>query len=698
MDFSLTVRSLPVASILGAALTAQAVTATPVDTLLTVGPAAYDPGREQAVMLRQIVVEPSAPATPLCDLATWNGADWVPILPPIALPMRAAGLVHDPLRNRLLAFDGGQVLRFVDGQTVTVGPTVPSPVILASITGRTLVHDVARDELVVFGGYHEQFAWPAPVPFVHDETYVFRQGAWQLVPLPSRPAPRTGHAFAYDETRQRAVLFGGYGTGITTFGDTWEWDGTGWSQVATVGPPAGGATGMYDPTTQRVVVRDRIGDVWSFDGAAWTIVGGATTPRFGNSIPVHDGNSLLLVGGGTGVFPFRSLTETWRLVAGGWQRVPTSIHMETGNSAVMAYDSVRRELLCLHGNPMVSWLPGTTWTWNGAWRQHTGPAPLWGGMAFDEARGEAVLFGGTGRETWTWNGASWTLRAPTLSPPAEPAYVSARLAYDPQRQRVVLVGSGGTWLWDGANWSPAPGPQPPTGSMLVWDPVRAAVVMSGIQPTGETWEWNGQWQLVSASGGPQSVFVAAFDPSRGRTFAYEPGIEREWTGTAWLSRALPVPMRLEYARAMATDTDRGRVLFRGVVDPAQGIQLHVLGPTPSVVTDAGGGCVDGNMLVVEQRPAVGSSIEIVSSVDPAGVAIFGLSWLPAAYPVGACTLVVDGSVAVIWRFPSASGRVALPMTIAPTMSLRGLSFYVQAGTLRGSAVVLSRALRLQLGD
>src|SRR5262245_66106604 len=57
------------------------------------------------------------------------------------------------------------------------------------------------------------------------------QGGWTQVPVtgPSARAP----AMAYDSQRGRTVLFGG----LTLFrapplGDTWEWDGSTWVQLA----------------------------------------------------------------------------------------------------------------------------------------------------------------------------------------------------------------------------------------------------------------------------------------------------------------------------------------------------------------------------------------------------------------------------------------------------------------------------------
>ncbi len=100
------------------------------------------------------------------------------------------------------------------------------------------------------------------------------------------------------------------------------------------------------------------------------------------------------------------------------------------------------------------------------WRPHTGPAPAarsGTALAYDAARGEAVLFGGRGEsgrlaDTWTWDGVRWTEVTPVgRSPPSREDH---KMAYDAARGRVVLFGGdndsvGGlsdTWEWDGASW------------------------------------------------------------------------------------------------------------------------------------------------------------------------------------------------------------------------------------------------------
>jgi Galactose oxidase, central domain len=51
------------------------------------------------------------------------------------------------------------------------------------------------------------------------------------------PPPRAAHAMAYDSDKSRIILFGG-GNTTSFMDDTWEWDGTEWTQVADTGPSA----------------------------------------------------------------------------------------------------------------------------------------------------------------------------------------------------------------------------------------------------------------------------------------------------------------------------------------------------------------------------------------------------------------------------------------------------------------------------
>jgi hypothetical protein len=149
-------------------------------------------------------------------------------------------------------------------------------------------------------------------------------------------------------------------------------------------------------------------------------------------------------------------------------------------------------------------------------------------MAYDAARGQMVLFTGsyTGEgQTWrfgdkpqtfegktfTYDGKTWTLRHPTVSPPAE-----GPMAYDPVLRRIVLVTGEQTWTYDGSTWTPQPVVSP--SGPIAYDPaIRRIVLVSGtssFEPLS-TWTYDGKtWTLQDPTVSPPSTAIGpiAYDP------------------------------------------------------------------------------------------------------------------------------------------------------------------------------------------
>ena len=153
------------------------------------------------------------------------------------------------------------------------------------------------------------------------------------------------------------MLFGGLAAANALRGDTWLWDGTNWTQAQDTGPGARRAhVQAYDAVRSEVVLfggdsgSGAVGDTWTWDGTVWTQRAHFGPPPSASAALVFDGTVALLYGG------VASLTDP--------------------NAKVFA----------------------GTWQWDGAhWaqRQDIGPgARLSIAMAFDTARGCAVLFGG----------------------------------------------------------------------------------------------------------------------------------------------------------------------------------------------------------------------------------------------------------------------------------------------------------------
>jgi hypothetical protein len=76
-----------------------------------------------------------------------------------------------------------------------------------------MAYDLQAGCVVLFGGWSE--------PNTFGDTWAWDGTDWTQRTLVAAPSSRDGHAMAYDSQRARVVLFGGETT-TTTFGDTWE--------------------------------------------------------------------------------------------------------------------------------------------------------------------------------------------------------------------------------------------------------------------------------------------------------------------------------------------------------------------------------------------------------------------------------------------------------------------------------------------
>ncbi|MEM7198867.1 MAG: kelch repeat-containing protein [Planctomycetota bacterium] len=116
--------------------------------------------------------------------------------------------------------------------------------------GAAMAYDAAHQVVVLFGGYLASGAV--------GETWVWDGLVWREFFGIAEPAPRFGHSMVYaSDGRDRVVLFGGLDIGGRALNDTWEWDGSLWTEPATAGTrPAGGLawTAAYNSTHAQVQV------------------------------------------------------------------------------------------------------------------------------------------------------------------------------------------------------------------------------------------------------------------------------------------------------------------------------------------------------------------------------------------------------------------------------------------------------------
>ncbi len=269
-----------------------------------------------------------------------------------------------------------------------------------------------------------------------------------------------------------------------------------------------------------------------------------------------------------------------------WYRVSLD-GPHTREGPAMAYDPIRQEILLFGGMDEDATIRGLgdTWAWDGIeWRlvSETGPSPRTGAcMAFDQARGEMILFGGQSSsdlygDTWAWNGTEW--RQVAENGPA--ARDRAAMTYHIRRQMIVMTGgriSGTdrmTWAWDGTEWTSIDAGFSAgwLDASMTYDTARDKVVMIGGDCS--TWELeNAQWVDHTISDGGPSRFEdsvkcgVTFDPATSLTLVFGDSTTPNgqfwgWDGTAW---QLVGPTSLPVGLAYTAEADCA---------PLQGVLLH----------------------------------------------------------------------------------------------------------------------------
>jgi hypothetical protein len=397
---------------------------------------------------------------------------------------------------------------------------------------------------------------------------------WVQLSPTTRPISRQNSALAHDMIRGVSVLFGGW-DGSQRRNDTWEWNGTLWTQVNTPNSPnANDAMSLaYDLNRQVTVCTGgyvAAGQTWEYDGVDWTQVVTANTHGMGPHRP-------------------------------------------------MVFD-LARGVCVLYGQSTVS---GSyeTWEYDGVdWTQvlgTSGPSSN-GNMAYDLTRLRTVHFGTTG-QTWEYDGMNWMQVSPPNTPPGV-GCSSNNMVYDLGRQVVILFGgcnSGDTWEYDGIDWQQvltASGPSfPRQYPAIAYDSTRQRTVLFGGRDTAtapgsvldDTWEYGQAGTLAS-----NTSYGAGCG---GLTLT---GLTRPVTATTWNLGLNNVPASTLVAAMML-----------GITNP--NLSLGVLAPGCTQYSDA-------FVIVVLPLATPIFSLAIPSNPNLIGFDVFtqGLALVPGANPLG----------------------------------------------------------------
>ncbi|MEB2322151.1 MAG: hypothetical protein OZ921_06535 [Sorangiineae bacterium] len=325
----------------------------------------------------------------LGDTWEWDGLTktWTAAAP-ASKPSARGGhaMVFDAARGTVVLFGGvdanNQFLADTwewDGATKTWTDVTPSGV---SPTGRefhAMAYDAARGKVMLFGGHGADY-----VDLADTWEWDGLARTWTPVTVAVSPSLRTSPAMAYDAVRHKVVLFGGHGGGYLN--DTWEWDGAAktWTQLTPAAPPAarGGHAMTYDAARGKVVLMGGFSsapgtgsfdDTWEWDGSSWTNVSPGPSPpaRSSHAVAYDVARERVLLFGGfvSGV----ALADTWEWDGAAWtQASPASSPPARGHLA-LADDLARQRVVLFGGFGGSGWL-ADTWEWNGATWANVTPA------------------------------------------------------------------------------------------------------------------------------------------------------------------------------------------------------------------------------------------------------------------------------------------------------------------------------------
>jgi hypothetical protein len=212
------------------------------------------------------------------DTWEWDGTAWHAMADLTVGTRDHHAMAFDDGRGRTVLFGGGRSPETLETTTWEWDGVTWRQVATQGPGGRAhtaMVYDSLRKRIVMFGGLGEGYRALA-------DTWAWNGTAWSRI-ADGGPPPRSHHHLAFDGRAGGVVLFGGLGLAkpAAALGDTWVLDGDRWRQVETVGPARrSGHVMAFDPVRQRTMlfgggafdgrVVTSYDDTWEWDGAQWT--------------------------------------------------------------------------------------------------------------------------------------------------------------------------------------------------------------------------------------------------------------------------------------------------------------------------------------------------------------------------------------------------------------------------------------------
>ena len=271
----------------------------------------YDPVRHKVILFGG--ADSSGYRNDVWELDTASNT-WTEVTPTsgaMPIPRGYFGMAYDISRNKVVVY-GGQVSSQysnvgITGDTWEWDPAAhtwtqkpASTLVYVGLSGAAMAYDPNRHQVILFGG---RAYWS----FGEVNTYAWDGTNWTDITPAVYPDGRSYHSMATDLGRSKVVMFGGYNG--NPLQDTWEWNGSSWTQVALSGPVPGRRAEpamAYDSSRQvTTIFGGNVGGVsnsetWDWDGTSWKLLQPATSPSSRSTNMVYDSaqSKLVLFSGG----------------------------------------------------------------------------------------------------------------------------------------------------------------------------------------------------------------------------------------------------------------------------------------------------------------------------------------------------------------------------------------------------------------
>jgi hypothetical protein len=367
--------------------------------------------------------------TLLNDLLSWDGSNWKNVsisgnTPPLR---RGAGVAYDTVAQRTLVFGGGDLqfdeweqswnewesnsLWAWDGTEwtdLTITESMPSDVEFPS-----MVYDPVRGTTVMYGG-----GSAGDGIYATYDTWEWNGIKWVRPEIQGNsPNARYKAAAAFDGSRGQMVVLGGIGNSGYSTSDFSSFDGKEWTALSSGGAAEDrwGAGLVYDSLRSVLVLfggsfaNGTLNDTWEWNGTGWSNVSASASPvipegleGFSMAYMPSTVNRTVVYGGFDASGTYSPNFWTWD--GSDWKAVGIPDDANGGPSAranpMMAYDSARQRLVVFGGEHGQSYLDDL-WEWDGkdlvARDLPVGPKPSGrgrSGFAYDAKREKFVLYGG----------------------------------------------------------------------------------------------------------------------------------------------------------------------------------------------------------------------------------------------------------------------------------------------------------------